>query len=337
MTLPAAVREAVEASLEGRAREPRIVEASRVGGGCIHQGTRITMASEERYFLKWNRRTPPGMFEAEAEGLRALRTAAAGHAVVPEPLAWRDGPGEEDPSWLLMEYVEPARTGPAGAALGEALARVHAAGSALAEAVAAAGRGGTSRSAGPATGDPARSEPRDAGAPAIFGWTRDNWIGALPQPNTPGPHWGAFWRDRRLRPQLERARAAGRLPDDVFDRAAEAGAAALDRERRPELLHGDLWSGNTFTAASGAPVLVDPAVALGDGEVDLAMSELFGGFGADFHRAYDEQRPVSDAYDAFTRDLYQLYYLLVHVNLFGSGYERPAGEAARRVVAALRG
>jgi fructosamine-3-kinase len=98
------------------------------------------------------------------------------------------------------------------------------------------------------------------------------------------------------------------------------------------LVHGDLWGGNWFTSDGGEPVLIDPAAYRGHGEVDLAMSELFGGFGAAFYEAYDDVAVVEEAYSAYRKDLYQLYYLLVHVNLFGGGYEDGSLRAARRVI-----
>ena len=101
------------------------------------------------------------------------------------------------------------------------------------------------------------------------------------------------------------------------------------------LLHGDLWSGNAYAGPSGEPVLIDPAVYRGHGEVDLAMTELFGGFGSRFYEAYADVVGISRAYRAVRRDLYQLYYLLVHVNLFGEAYEGRTLAAARRVVAEL--
>ena len=173
------------------------------------------------------------------------------------------------------------------------------------------------------------------GGQASFGWGRDNWIGSLPQANPDTASWGVFWRDARLRPQIEMARGGGRLRDERLDRVLEETAAALADVKRPELLHGDLWSGNTFTSRAGRPVLVDPAVYRGDGEVDLAMSELFGGFSEDFYAAYASVRRISHEYAAYRRDLYQLYYLLVHVNLFGSSYEAGTLDAAARVLRAV--
>ena len=180
------------------------------------------------------------------------------------------------------------------------------------------------------------SAPRDEG----FGWANDNWIGSLPQANSTSTSWTDFWRDRRLVPQLEAARAGDHLAGpsgQILDRLLELLPQALaDLEgSSPALIHGDLWSGNAYPDESGAPVIIDPAVYAGHGEVDLAMTELFGGFGRRFYAAYDEVLAITDAYDAYRRDLYQLYYLLVHVNLFGAGYVSETLGAASRVVSAL--
>lgn len=294
--LPDAVRSSVETELERFGGDPRVESAASVSGGCIHNGCRVQTADGATWFLKWSRDAAPGMFDAEADGLRAL--AEAGSARVPRPVAWRDASGSV-PGWLLMEYVEPGR-GRGGEDLGKALARIH-----------------------------------GHGRASFFGWRRDNWIGSLPQANPQGSDWGRFWRDARLRPQVERARDRGRVRDGLLDRVLELTPDALSHVTAPALIHGDLWSGNTFTATTGEPVLIDPAVYRGDGEVDLAMSELFGGFGEEFYRAYEEARGISAEYRAYGRDLYQLYYLLVHVNLFGASYEADTLAAAERVVATL--
>lgn len=305
--LPDPIRRGVEVALEELGLPGDVVGARPVGGGCIHRGTRIDVSAGASYFLKWSQDVPSGMFEAEAEGLRVLREA--GPVMVPEPLAWDEG----SPAWLLMEYVAPGADDVRGAALGRGLATIH--------------RSDVPRPPAP------RFEPAAAGGPV--GWSRDNWIGSLPQANPVTESWGAFWRDARLSPQLGAARARGRLHDEIFDRLLEAVPGALATVGTPALIHGDLWSGNAYTSSEGTPVLVDPAVYLGDGEVDLAMSELFGGFDRDFYHAYDAERSITPEYHAFKRDLYQLYYLLVHVNLFGASYEAGARRAAEGALAGL--
>ncbi len=297
MTLPVALREGVERALVELGLGNSVASVRPAGGGCINNGARLDTDTGAAVFLKWNASAPAGMFEAEAEGLDALR--AAGPLRVPEPLAWGADGGA---SWLLMEYVPSGSSGVGSlAALGTGLARLHA-----------------------------------APAAASFGWSRDNWIGSLEQVNATAESWSEYWRDRRIGPQLELARRQGRTMDPVFDALLEVIPLALDDVDRPELIHGDLWGGNWFAGTEGEPVLIDPAVYRGHGEVDLAMSELFGGFGAAFYQAYDRERGVSAAYDAFRRELYQLYYLLVHVNLFGGAYEAGSQRAAEKVLAQLR-
>lgn len=299
--LPVAIRQDVERSLEqvaGRGR--RVVSARSVGGGSINLSARLELEDGEDLFLKWNPRGPAEMFAAEADGLRALAEAAPAPLRVPEVLAVGDPVGG-GASWILMEFVEPGRGGPDWAdALGRTVAELH--------------------------------EP----VAASCGWRRANFIGSLPQANPSGGDWGLFYRDHRILPLLQAARDRGRLVGDrtineLVERIPDVLTGALPDG--PSLLHGDLWGGNVFPDAQGRPVLVDPAVYHGDPEVDLAMSELFG-FPSGFQAAYRERRPVDEGYERFRRDLYQLYYLLVHLTLFGSGYEAACLRAVRHVLAA---
>lgn len=154
-----------------------------------------------------------------------------------------------------------------------------------------------------------------------FGWHRDNWIGATPQLNERSDDWIEFWRDRRMGFQLDLAARNGytrtiqRHGDKL--RLYVAGLFAGFRPC-PSLLHGDLWSGN-IGCVGGEPVIFDPAVYYGDREADLAMTELFGGFPAEFYAAYREALPLDSGY-AQRRTLYNLYHVLNHLNLFGGGY-----------------
>ena len=146
-----------------------------------------------------------------------------------------------------------------------------------------------------------------------FGWQRDNYIGATPQANGWMESWSEFWLERRLRPQLERAKRNG------FDLRIEPDFDLLKgHDPSPSLLHGDLWSGNAGFTPDG-PVVFDPAVYYGDREADIAMTELFGGFPREFYRAYDEAFPFQEGYER-RKPLYNLYHLLNHLNLFGGGY-----------------
>lgn len=173
---------------------------------------------------------------------------------------------------------------------------------------------------------------------AQFGWSRDNWIGATPQPNAWMGDWVDFWRARRLGFQLKLAAQNGF--GGALQRDGEtllAGLAGLFGGYRPQasLLHGDLWGGNHGYLAGGAPVIFDPAVYFGDRECDLAMSELFGGFAPDFYAAYREAWPLDAGY-AVRKTLYNLYHILNHANLFGGSYAAQAQRMIAQLLAQIR-
>ena len=155
-----------------------------------------------------------------------------------------------------------------------------------------------------------------------FGWPRDNFIGSLPQDNTGEDDWPTFYARRRLEPQLRMAIEAGRSSRAMQSRLSRLCERLPERvgpAEPPSRLHGDLWGGNCHTASDGAPVLIDPAVYGGHREIDLAMMKLFGGFSERVFEAYDEAWPLAHGWRERV-PLYQLYPLLVHVNLFGGSY-----------------
>ena len=299
MTLPAATWRRLEA------RFGAVGGTRPVGGGCINPSLRVELPDGPA-FLKYNDDPPAGFFPAEARALRALRAAADG-VRVPEVLAAFD-PAEEgapgEPGWLLLEWIEPGAKGPGfDERLGRGLAALHRA------------------------------------ADGRWGWEEDNFIGPLPQPNAPAKSWAEFWRDRRLEPQLRRALDAGHAPGDPRDWDRLLGSLpdllAPAEEDGPSLLHGDLWGGNVLASSAGEPCIVDPAAYRGHREVDLAMSELFGGFSPRFRAAYDEAWPLLPGYREGRRAAYQLFYLLVHVVLFGGGYVGQTRSALREALGGL--
>ena len=173
---------------------------------------------------------------------------------------------------------------------------------------------------------------------AQFGWAHDNWIGSTPQPNGWQHDWIAFWRQRRLGFQLERAAQNGYR--GALQRDGEALMAGLegffsDYRPVPSLLHGDLWGGNHGYLADGTPVIFDPAAYVGDRECELAMTELFGGVAPAFHAAYREAWPL-DAGFAVRKTLYNLYHILNHANMFGGGYAAQAQRMTAQLLAELR-
>jgi fructosamine-3-kinase len=253
--------------------------AWREQGGSALNATWRLDAPGEAWFVKVNRADRLPMLEAEAAGLAEL--AACGAVRVPQPLAaGREGAH----AFLVLEWLAFGGGGH-DAALGYALAAMH-----------------------------RHAAPR-------FGWHRDNTIGTTPQQNGWSDDWCTFFGERRLAPQAARLADGGHggLAAAVRRVIAALPALLAGHAPRPSLLHGDLWSGNAGALPNGEPVLFDPAVYYGDREADLAMTELFGGFSADFHSAYRAAWPLDEGY-ARRRRLYNLYHVLNHANLFGGGY-----------------
>ena len=170
-----------------------------------------------------------------------------------------------------------------------------------------------------------RFQPEPPGLPF------DNFIGPLPQPNTPCEDWFEFYARRRLQPRVEEAVQSGKGPRDWLRKFGDLYQALPDiiPDEPCSRLHGDLWGGNLLVGPSGEPCLIDPAVYSGHREVDLAMMKLFGGFSPKVFESYNESYPLQSGYRERV-DLYQLYPLLVHVNLFGGGYVSSVEKALSR-------
>ena len=236
------------------------------------------------YFIKLNSASRADMFAAEALGLRELQDS---HTLrVPETVCWGD---DGESAYLVLEDLELGGRGDL-AALGEGLAAMH-------------------------------RVTRER-----FGWDTDNTIGSTLQINTCEHNWVDFWRTQRLQFQLELAAQnghGGRLQSQGEKLLDAFPALFADYSPPASLLHGDLWSGNYAFIRSGEPVIYDPAVYYGDREADLAMTELFGGFGADFYAAYRANYPLDAGYGV-RKTLYNLYHILNHLNIFGEGYRSQA-------------
>lgn len=171
-------------------------------------------------------------------------------------------------------------------------------------------------------------------APATFGLDHDNFIGRLPQSNRVARRWGTFYRDERLEPQWKRAVDGAGVSSPLrqsFARLLDSLDSLVGPDEPPARLHGDLWGGNLMCDERGAPCLVDPAAYGGHREVDLAMMRLFGGFREATFAAYREVHPLAHGHEERVH-LYQLYPLLVHVNLFGGSYLASVESALRALV-----
>ena len=271
---------------------------SGVSGGSIHRSYRW-LCGGRPLFVKVADAGDGAGLEAEATGLLALADA---HAVrVPRVLA-RGAAGSS--AFLALEWIESRPAGrEAERRLGEQLAAQHRV------------------------------------TAAHFGFESDNFIGRTPQPNGMLTDWVEFFRERRLRQQLALAveNGFGALLEEPGARLLESVADLLaGHEPQPALLHGDLWAGNWLADEDEVPVIFDPAVYYGDRETDLAMTRLFGGFGRAFYDAYHYAAPMSAGH-AVRAELYNLYHVLNHANLFGGGYARQARASIDRLLAQVRG
>lgn len=272
------------------------VEVRTVGGGSISTSFTLTSSDQRQFFVKRNRSSLRPMFVAELDGLQALQRCP--HLRIPTPIGLTDHDGY---SYLILEQL---RLGGQrnGARLGHAVAGLH-----------------------------RLTDPH-------FGWDHDNFIGSTPQINQPRrANWVSFYRDCRLdyqRQLAQRNGAPARMLDAVARLADGLDGFFTDYHPQPALLHGDLWSGNWAFLSDGTPVLFDPAVYFGDREADIAMMELFGHPGADFFAAYNEQQPLAVGYPV-RRELYNLYHILNHFNLFGGSYGSQAERMARQLLAEL--
>lgn len=249
-------------------------------GGCINHGG-IAKFDKGSFFVKWNNAEKfPEMFSLEAQGLELLRL---GTIKIPEVLLV----GEvANYSFLVLEEINSSSiSNNYWEELGQGLADLHKI------------------------------------SDTHFGLENDNYMGSLKQVNSQIQDWSSFYIENRLETQSALAFNAHLLSkeDMLLIQLFYKNIKDLLTIEPPSLVHGDLWNGNVIVSSSGEPVLIDPAVSFSNREVDLAMVKLFGGFDEQFYQAYREAFPVQSGIESRI-EIYQLYPLLVHLNLFGSGY-----------------
>ncbi len=273
------------------ALKSKVERSMAVSGGDINDAWDVRLSDGRRVFVKSNRNTPPRMFEAEAKGLDFLREGISRDSPLIVPEVIH-----VDHRFLVLEFLERDSSGDQSERLGVGLAHLHAA-----------------------------SADR-------FGGSEPNFVGTLGQVNEPRETWAEFFRDKRLLVQLKLPGAQRLLSSGAkrrFEVLLENLESLVGEEEPPARLHGDLWGGNAFFSTRG-PAIFDPAAYAGHREVDLAMMRLFGGFSETTFAAYESTFPLQPGH----RDrvpLYQLYPLLVHVNLFGAGYVGVVEDALRMV------
>ena len=252
-----------------------------VSGGCINKYFKLTYGNKP-FFLKWNYADSyPKMFELEQKGLNLLRLNSS--FIIPEVFEINS---IENYSWILMEHIPNGRiNNQYWSQFGYQLAELHQV------------------------------------TNSTYGLEFDNYIGSLIQQNNESNNWNTFFIEQRITPQLKLAINSENLDSSIlskFDNLFKLLSEIFPKEK-PALLHGDLWSGNQMPTDYGKPCVFDPAVYFGHREMELSYTKLFGGFDAAFYQAYKEVFPIASKFEQ-RMPIYNLYPLLVHVNLFGGGY-----------------
>ncbi|HBZ08884.1 MAG TPA: fructosamine kinase [Bacillus bacterium] len=269
-----------------------IKNVKRVAGGSINESFFVE-TERSKYFIKYHANSPSGFFELEADGLRLIKSTKS--ISVPDVLAFSDKKGE---AFLVMEWLEGCETSKTQIQLGEQLAAMH----------------------------------QNYGIK--HGFRKDTFIGTLPQPNGLSSSWLDYYRDKRLKAQLEQGIQQQTIKGkrrDRLEKLLEQLEDWIPDEAPPSYLHGDLWGGNWLPGPDGNPYLIDPSFLYGDRHFELAFTELFGGFTSAFYEAYASRFPIADYYEEI-KPLYQLYYLIVHLNIFSEMYGGKVDSVLKRYV-----
>lgn len=265
----------------------KILTKKPISGGCISDSSIIQTISGEKYFLKINNHVPADMFAKEANGLKEIEKTKS--IRVPLVKLAQD-------NFILMECIEANfKIKSFFEDFGTEFAKMH------------------------------------SYSGSCFGFYEDNYIGSTIQKNIPNEEerldWAKFYFNKRLLFQFKLAEKNGYADSDLrkyFNRLESMIEKILVAESgKPVLLHGDLWAGNYIADENGRACLIDPAVYYGNREADLAMTKLFGGFKKEFYYSYNEFYPLNDGYD-YRENIYKLYHVFNHLNLFGSGYYQQA-------------
>lgn len=255
-------------------------EFRQIKGGSINEAYYVRTKNAQ-YFMKHHPDSPKGFFKSEATGLRLIKESNT--ALVPNYLSYSDQPNN---SFLLLEWIEGTAHDETEALLGQKVAKLH-------------------HVTGP-----------------NHGFQNDTYIGILEQPNELKANWLEYYRDYRLQSHIKYGADKGLIKDERLKKLNQL----LDKLEQwiptfiePSYLHGDLYAGNWIVGPAGQPYLVDPSFLYGDRHFEMAFTHLFKGFSDKFYDAYEEIYPLRPDFDD-VKPLYQLYYLVVHLNMFGEAY-----------------
>lgn len=272
----------IEALSQIEGHTTKLTELQPIGGGDINQAFKAITA-ERNYFIKLNTNVPSSFFRIEAEGINKMKQTDTVH--VPEVFFFNQ-PKSGETGVLIQEWIEGEKNSNTASQLGIELGRMH------------------------------KIRQKQ------YGYEESTFVGELTQPNDFYDNWVVYYQEKRLLPQLELAAKQNHLTQKR-GRHLEQVIKKLDdlipAPDFPSLLHGDLWGGNWLTGKNGVPYLIDPSIFYGDRLMEISFTELFGGFSSDFYKSYQEVASIPDYYED-VKPLYQLFYLLVHLNMFGEAY-----------------
>jgi protein-ribulosamine 3-kinase len=254
-----------------------------LSGGCISNAYKVTFEDSLSYLIKVNEHSPEDMFIKEAHGLQELRKTNS--IKIPEVILYSK-------EFILLEFISSiTKRKDFFEEFGRSFAQLH------------------------------------KHTAEEFGFYEDNYIGSTPQININDASikkdWTSFYFNNRLSYQFKLAERNGYTDIEfrkMFTKIADKIESILEgADELPSLLHGDLWGGNFMADDKGAACLIDPAVYYGHREADLAMTKLFGGFPTSFYKAYNEAYPLKEGWE-YRENIYMLYHVMNHLNLFGRGY-----------------
>lgn len=266
--------------------DAKFTQTRRVSGGSINEAARLYSEQTGPCFLKWNRSDDPDMFVKEVKGLKLLASAET-DLVIPGVIE-QGVMDNGTTAFLLMDYIEEGSAhNDSARKFGVELARMH---------------------------------QKQAGQ---HGLDHDNYIGRLLQSNKQHDNWVDFFVNERIDYQLQIAFDRGSLPRSLKSNFENMYRELpnLMPEEPPSLLHGDLWGGNYFYDSEGNAAIFDPALYYGSREMELAFTHMFGGFSSEFYEGYESEWPLESGFNERV-DLYNLYHLMTHTNMFGGHYAR---------------